>query len=792
MTSITAPDIPTSTVDESAARRKRTGRKYTSRACEECRRRRAKCDGVRPSCARCLDRGVRCQYSTAEDGRQPAPKSYVVMLRNRIELLEKVLQNNGIDADASIAQLLAEDDPNNRTATPHGDAGSNMEDFCLTFDGALTLDESLNFDQDGEVRYFGPTSGRLLFQSSSNESPSDDVKQTDASCISGCVFPRESSTLSSQYYTKQLDLDESQVFGPRSHSSEHSWISEELQAYLIDLYFEWDQPWLQVVNEQLFRDSLASGGRYCSPLLLNCILALGSRYCDRLEVRTDPNDSNTAGKAFILEAERLIQNDLRWPKITTIQSLAIMSVVYIAMGHDAAGWLHQGMANRLAIDMGLNMDPAVLPGTVALPEIEIELRRQIYWALYCHDKLAASYTGRVCTLLDCQGAVNKPYIQCASNTVLLSANGQPRAASQKDVVQLHKSMIDLCQILEKILLSLWSPKPLSTSHQRFAFFDSCILELKTWLYDLPSELKLVRPSGPSRFPHVYTLCMVYHTVVILLCGPFIKGFEPYGDKASSPTNECPAGEETPQACIQKRIQKAFETCNASVRAMCFISQKYRKVFGSFKLSPVTATHCTLSFALIIIERCCAMVPKPKPGDEASPTVSPHHAVMLCLQVLRELSTSWNTAKRIGRNLERVYLQRYGGDSLPLLPQSCGHSGENACVCPTPSADISAMPKLPSPPGEVFDRFLDPKDTALEWPPMLNVPYIIPRQYNGLSYPPISNAIHDDPNAPAAAQIFANSEELFANNLGFAFSPDCLPSDYNMFSTLNQMYLEETW
>jgi hypothetical protein len=71
------------------------------------------------------------------------------------------------------------------------------------------------------------------------------------------------------------------------------------------------------------------------------------------------------------------------------------------MGSDAAGWLHQGMANRLALDMGLNMDPSVLSGAVALPGIEIELRRQIYWALYCHDKLSASYTGRVCTLLVC-------------------------------------------------------------------------------------------------------------------------------------------------------------------------------------------------------------------------------------------------------------------------------------------------------------------------------------------------------------------------------------------------------
>jgi hypothetical protein len=106
-------------------------------------------------------------------------------------------------------------------------------------------------------------------------------------------------------------------------------VSEELQAHLIDLYFEWEQPWFQVVNEKLFRESLVCAGRYCSPLLLTCVLASGSRYCDRVEVRSDPNDSNTAGRKFIERAERLVQHDLRWPKITTIQSLAIMGSVYI-------------------------------------------------------------------------------------------------------------------------------------------------------------------------------------------------------------------------------------------------------------------------------------------------------------------------------------------------------------------------------------------------------------------------------------------------------------------------------
>ena len=113
-----------------------------------------------------------CQYSTAEDGRQPAPKSYVVMLRNRIELLERAMRSHGIDVDASIAQMMAQNNSPPRTTDPSSTAGCSpsVDDLCMTFDGALTLDESLNFDQDGEVRYFGPTSGRLSFRSPTNGS----------------------------------------------------------------------------------------------------------------------------------------------------------------------------------------------------------------------------------------------------------------------------------------------------------------------------------------------------------------------------------------------------------------------------------------------------------------------------------------------------------------------------------------------------------------------------------------------------------------------------------------------
>lgn len=57
------------------------------------------------------------------------------------------------------------------------------------------------------------------------------------------------------------------------------------------------------------------------------------------------------------------------------------------------------MAIRLVLDMGLNVDSTTVVGSSNLSQDEIFLRRQIYWSLYCNDKLWATYTGRVCTML---------------------------------------------------------------------------------------------------------------------------------------------------------------------------------------------------------------------------------------------------------------------------------------------------------------------------------------------------------------------------------------------------------
>lgn len=245
-----------------------------------------------------------------EDGRRPASKSYVLLLRQRIESLEKLLNQHGIDSrdprsrpsDGSLDITLGNDQSH--------DTCSAMDSLCESLKGQLSLDESLNFDKDGEMRYFGPTSGRLGFQGPSSKAPSPGTDLT---------VPELDPVLNSIDEYLGFTLDRPNIGNE---------VPASLQNHLIDLYFTWDQPWYPIVDESLFRESMNTRGRYWTPLLHYSILALGCRFSDSLEVRLDPDDPNSAGQGFLMRARDLLHSEMEHPTLVTIQALGVIGMVY--------------------------------------------------------------------------------------------------------------------------------------------------------------------------------------------------------------------------------------------------------------------------------------------------------------------------------------------------------------------------------------------------------------------------------------------------------------------------------
>ena len=169
----------------------------------------------------------------------------------------------------------------------------------------------------------------------------------------------------------------------------------ELVVHLLNMYFTWHYTYFTTLSKTLFwRDFLVGNSprnfkrktEYCTPLLVNAMLALGCHFTSWPQARADPNDSASAGDHFFKAAKKLIlENDEHEnPRLATVQALALMSVREAGCGREARGWVYSGMSFRMAYDLGLNIDS----GSSKLDETEVDARRITIWGCFLFDKYA--------------------------------------------------------------------------------------------------------------------------------------------------------------------------------------------------------------------------------------------------------------------------------------------------------------------------------------------------------------------------------------------------------------------
>ncbi|KAK6331800.1 hypothetical protein TWF718_002342 [Orbilia javanica] len=117
--------------------------------------------------------------------------------------------------------------------------------------------------------------------------------------------------------------------------------NDEFVSHLIQLYFTWEAPVYDMVEKSLFIAEMRSGdptsSRYCSPLLVNAMLATACRYSDRDASFEDGDDPLSCGNHFFEEAKRLWQVGDQSTCLTNMQSLAIMHYFESHRANDGVG-----------------------------------------------------------------------------------------------------------------------------------------------------------------------------------------------------------------------------------------------------------------------------------------------------------------------------------------------------------------------------------------------------------------------------------------------------------------------
>lgn len=153
--------------------------------------------------------------------------------------------------------------------------------------------------------------------------------------------------------------------------------------HLLSIYFCWAHPYFVLFSKELFLDDMAKGqSKYCSPLMVNALLAFACAYSDRPEARENPSDPTTAGDHFFAEARRLL-NENESSNLTTVQALALMGLREASCSRDSNGFQYAGRCMRMLIELGLHLSFAATNDKIS--HTELEARRITFWGCFIND-----------------------------------------------------------------------------------------------------------------------------------------------------------------------------------------------------------------------------------------------------------------------------------------------------------------------------------------------------------------------------------------------------------------------
>jgi len=235
----------------------------------------------------------------------------------------------------------------NKTGFADDSAGSPLVELGKIM-GTLQLD-------DGQVRYYGPTSNLSLVSSSSPKPPP-----------------------SKQYPFPHPDPELYEFF-----------FNPELVEHLLSLYWSWQHQYFVLTDKDLFLRDLANGGEFASEFLLNAILCHAAPYSSRPGLRLDESDPASAGYYYYNRARQIMLMDegiMMRPSVATCQALCLLGSREAGCARNARGWAWSGVAFRMALDLGLHLDSTRLVELGYLSEEQYRVRTITFWGLFIFDR----------------------------------------------------------------------------------------------------------------------------------------------------------------------------------------------------------------------------------------------------------------------------------------------------------------------------------------------------------------------------------------------------------------------
>ncbi|KZF23652.1 hypothetical protein L228DRAFT_267631 [Xylona heveae TC161] len=498
-----------------------------AQACDRCRSKKIRCDGIRPCCSQCASVGFECKTSD-KLSRRAFPRGYTESLEERVRSLEteiREMKDLLDEKDEKIDMLSRIRSPSARlppqqpspviptttasppisTAEKDSDAHTDGDTFWVHQPSPLCEDE------ERDPYFAGLSAGRTLVESFKREA-------------------RQTGKLSMDFNSSAL-FDESSPISVRTEGSESISTSKApprlVSDQLVNVFFQEWAPLFPVLHRPTFLalyesyvanpDAVLDKHSIAQLHLVFGIAALSS------ESRSELYDTS-----FEEQWQTAVDSISRQRTLATLQCLTLAQLFCMAKG-DYESLLHyKGLAIGLSQRLGLHQSHERFSSNALVSET----RKRLFWALYTIDCFSSAVTGLPRMMREEDIQAEYP---CDVDDEYITEKGfQPTLPGEFTKISSALELFKASRILAKVLKEIY---PSSASHElSLQKLHQLADELAGWSNSMPSHLKLLfvkdKPSTnviSSRSP---LLSLAYYYIRSLIYLPAIGSSE-LGAKASS-------------------------------------------------------------------------------------------------------------------------------------------------------------------------------------------------------------------------------------------------------------------
>ncbi|KAM0275901.1 hypothetical protein ACHAQH_007288 [Verticillium albo-atrum] len=517
-------------------------RRRVTRACDECRRKKIKCDGKQP-CTHCSVYSYDCTYDKPSNRRRnPAPQ-YIEALESRLQRAEALLHKFMPDADLSDPNLDPTVQQEFRSRELARSQAKMRQDQMGPGDREdaqlLSMIESigqLDMDDRGGWDFHGVSSGAVFLRRMKENFQGLMGPVTKAPFLPRKERPYGLTNLDSPASGGSSPQDSTLSHGselpPKEFARKLCYYSLSCGTCLIRIvhaptFWEmfdniYDKPHESYTHEEQ---------RYLG--LLYAAMALGCMYnnLDDTSAPVSYEEALNQGVKYYDQARRLLQDITECRDLTSLQALLFMILFLQATSNLSGCYAFVGIALRSAVRMGLHRHLQ----HAQIGVIEQEVRRRVFFVVRQMDIYVSAMLGF--PLLHNPEDMDQPYPTEVDDEYITNdgiIQPPPGTISFFEAFNAHTKLME---ILAKIIKHVYPLKGLgqsvmkgdklgTTYHISYASIKKIEGELQDWYAELPPQW---RPSsdGPIEVIRVrHLLRFAYAHVQLVLYRPFLHYVSP--------------------------------------------------------------------------------------------------------------------------------------------------------------------------------------------------------------------------------------------------------------------------